>query len=114
MKYVFDIKNFPSVDDALDRLAAIEALLAGVIVPRSIVSTQIVNGRLIITYSDGTTQDAGAIGGGTTPPVDPPIDPPVAATINNTPDTTQLRPIDIQGMSDFVNMIDAILTAKGR
>lgn len=77
--------------------------------PRTIQSVQIVNGRLIITYSDGTTQDAGAIGGGVVPDPDPAV-----ATINNTLDDTQLRPVDIQGLDAFVTMIHEVYEGKKR
>lgn len=71
--------------------------------PRTITSTQIVNGRLIITYSDGTTQDAGAIGGGVVP-----------ATLLNTLDDTQLRGVDIDGFASAVAALDILLLEKGR
>lgn len=70
--------------------------------PRTIQSVQIVNGRLIITYSDGTTQDAGAIGAG------------VPATLLNTLDDTQLRGVDIDGFASAVAALDILLREKGR
>lgn len=70
--------------------------------PRTIQSVQIVNGRLIITYSDGTTQDAGAIGAG------------VPATLLNTLDDTQLRGVDIEGFASAVAALDILLLEKGR
>ena len=35
---------------------------------RGIAGTQIVAGRLIVTYDDGTSEDAGPVGGGVIPP----------------------------------------------
>ena len=84
-------------------LAFALAALASSQNPRTIASVEIINGRLIITYSDGTTQDAGAIGGGVVP-----------ATLFNTLDDTQLRLVDIEGGVDMVTLLDQLLLGKGR
>jgi len=125
---VIDLLQTPIIKDLVTRLALLtgrfatfESGLAGIanttqealdtaqaafdasLNPRTIVSTQIVNGHLIITYSDGTTQDAGEIGGGVVP-----------ATLLNTLDDTQLRGSDIDGFASVVAALDLLLTEKGR
>jgi len=121
IRAIIDLSQTPIIKDILARLsdvwarfaivesgqavieAKVEQALDASQNPRTIVSTQIVNGRLIITYSDGTTQDAGAIGGGVVP-----------ATLLNSLDSTQLRGGDIDGFASAVAALDILLAEKGR
>lgn len=53
---------------------AVQVIRAGssvrvIVEARGIADTEIVAGFLIITYTDGTTENAGYVGGGTPPPL---------------------------------------------
>lgn len=74
-----------------------------IINPRSITDTSIVDGYLIISYSDGTTENAGYIGGGVVVP----------ATIYNTAGDSDLPASSVDGFVSIADTIDMRLTALG-
>lgn len=74
-----------------------------VVNPRSIVDTTIVDGFLIISYSDGTSENAGFISSGA----------PVLATIYNTSGDSMLPGVTVDGFTDMADGIDNRLTALG-
>lgn len=87
---------------------AVQVIQAGATVrvivnPRAIADTSIVNGFLIITYTDGTEENAGYIGGGGV----------MEANIFNTAGVSTRPGIEINGFIDAANSIDARLTALG-
>jgi len=71
--------------------------------PRAIANTEIVDGFLVLTYTDGTTDNVGYIGGGGV----------VGANIFNTPGISSIAGSEITGFIDAANDIDARLTALG-
>lgn len=71
--------------------------------PRAIADTSIVNGFLIITYTDGTEENAGYIGGGGV----------MEANVFNTAGVSTLSGIQVGGFIDAADSIDARLTALG-
>lgn len=71
--------------------------------PRAITSVEVVNGFLMVSYTDGTTENAGYIGAGGG----------VSATIFNTAGVSTLAGIEVNGFVDAANDIDARLTALG-
>lgn len=75
-----------------------------IINPRSIVDTTIVDGFLIISYSDGSVENAGFLGGG----VDATL-----ATIYNTSGYSNLPGNVVGGFTAIADTIDARLTALG-
>jgi len=70
---------------------------------RSITDTSIVDGYLIITYSDGSFENAGYIGGGGS----------VAPTIYNTLGSSDLAAVEVDGSIEMLDSIDTRLTALG-
>jgi len=75
-----------------------------VVDPRGVASVEVINGDLIVTYNDGTIENAGYIGGG---------GGSVAATIFNTAGISSLDGVEVQGFTDAADSIDARLTALG-
>ena len=70
---------------------------------RSITDTSIVDGYLIITYSDGSFENAGYIGGGGA----------ITPTIYNTLGSSDLTGVEVDGFTEIADSIDTRLTALG-